>query len=149
MGVVYLGRKIYFEKSTGNVVLEVGERYGWVLETDFDKDFEIYTELSKYEKEAIDVIKLEFGEYRTEFSECTSYKVNPETKEIMFDYTPLPDPELPPASPTLRERVEELEKQNADLILTNAMSTMETKEIKKQNADLLLEVAMLKAQIQG
>ena len=62
------------------VVLDTGEAEGWVNPTTTEHDWRIYTELSKYNKSEVDFIELQFGEFKTEFAECTSYRVNPTLK---------------------------------------------------------------------
>ena len=117
-GFKYIGRRIFFLKENGTVILEVGEMEGWVIEPekDFDKALEeaykYYAELSKYNKEVVDFIDLEYGEYKTEFAECTSYRVNVDTKQLEFDYTPVPPAPDVPTSPTLHERMETQENRN-------------------------------------
>lgn len=110
----YIGRRIYFLKIDGRVVLNTGEAEGGVNPTTVEQDWEIYSELKKYTKESVDCIELEYGEFRTEFGECTSYKIDVNNKNIIFDYTPIPKPNMPPATPTLMERVEKLEKINEE-----------------------------------
>ena len=108
-GYKYLGKRIYYLKVDGRVILDTGEAEGWVNQTTTEDDWRIYTELSKYNKSEVDFIELQFGEFKTEFAECTSYRVNIDTKTLEFDYTPIPDPPEVPTSPTLHERVDDLE----------------------------------------
>jgi hypothetical protein len=82
-----IGRKVYYEKPTGNVILSTSEMSGSVYETTFEDDHEMLTDLKKYEKTAIGVIKLKFGEFANELYECTSFRVNVATEELEFDYT--------------------------------------------------------------
>lgn len=132
-GYKYLGKRIYYLKTTGDVVCTIGEQEGWVVEnphelqdpplTKKEYDFKIYTELQKYNLEEVDFIELKWGEFKTEFSECTSYKVNIDTKEIEFDYTPIPDPPEVPRKPSIQERMDTQENTNNEqdeLIITNA-----------------------------
>ena len=108
-GYKYLGKRIYFLKVDGRVILDTGEAEGWVNPTTTEQDWEIYTELSKYNKSEVDFIELQFGEFKTEFAECTSYRVNVETKQLEFDYTPIPPSPEVPVAPSLHERVDNLE----------------------------------------
>lgn len=108
-GYKYLGKRIYFLKVDGRVILDTGEAEGWVNPTTSEDDWRIYSELQKYNKTEVDFIELQFGEFKTEFAECTSYRVNVETKTLEFDYTPVPEPPEVPTSPTLHERVDNLE----------------------------------------
>ncbi len=113
-GYKYLGKRIYYLKVDGRVILDTGEAEGWVNPTTSEQDWEIYTELSKYNKSEVDFIELQFGEFKTEFAECTSYKVNVDTKTLEFDYTPKPEPPDVPHTPTIHERLDALEQVNAE-----------------------------------
>lgn len=88
-----LGRKIYFDKITGNVLVDTGERMGSVRETTVEEDFQIYQTLAERVPETVDMIQLWFGQFAQDFAECNGYRVNPETKELEFSY---PDPNEPP-----------------------------------------------------
>lgn len=113
-GYKYIGKRIYYLKVDGRVVLDTGEAEGWVNPTTTEQDLEIYSELSKYNKSEVDFIELQFGEFKTEFAECTSYRVNVETKKLEFDYTPIPEPPDVPHTPTVHERLDALEQVNAE-----------------------------------
>lgn len=107
-----IGRKIYFDKSTGNVILDTGEMMGAVVETTVDQDFETYQALKERVRDTVGVIQLEFGQYAQDFAECNGYRVNPETLEIEFSY-PDPnatEPQEPVYQKPLTEQVKELEK---------------------------------------
>lgn len=56
-----IGRKIYFEKLTGNVILDTGERSGSVVETTIDQDFQAYIALQPYQQSAAGVIQCNYG----------------------------------------------------------------------------------------
>ena len=113
-GYKYLGKRIYYLKVDGRVILDTGEAEGWVNPTTSEDDWRIYTELSKYTKESLDYIQLKYDEFKTEFAECTSYKVNVDTKTLEFDYTPKPEPPDVPHTPTVHERLDALEKTNEE-----------------------------------
>lgn len=108
-GYKYIGKRIYYLKVDGRVILDTGEAEGWVNQTTTEDDWRIYSELSKYNKSEVDYIELKWGEFKTEFSECTSYRVNVDTKTLEFDYTPVPEPPEVPVKPSLHERVDNLE----------------------------------------
>ena len=114
MAYKYIGKRIYYLKENGEIVVDTGESEGWVFEHDKNFDFSVYTELKKYNKEQIDFIDLKWGEFKTEFSECTSYRVNVDTKTLEFDYTPIPPSPEVPVAPSLHERVEALERINKE-----------------------------------
>lgn len=81
-----IGRRIYFKKSTGEVVLDTGERRGDVVETTIEQDFNTYSALADQATETIGYLEFEYGQHAQEFASCTSYKVNVTTKAIEFSY---------------------------------------------------------------
>lgn len=104
-----IGRKIYFDKISGNVLVETGERSGDVRLTTVEEDFATYSELAKRIPETVGMIQLEYGQYAQDFAESNGYRVNPDTQELEFSY---PDPNAPEAPPVfqkpLTEEIEEL-----------------------------------------
>lgn len=122
-GYKFFGSRVYYLKENGNVVFKTGQAEGWVIEITPEQDWEIYTELQKYTKESLDFIQLQYNEFETEFNECTSYRVNIETKKLEFEYGEKPNPPEVPQVPTLHERVGKLEtneKIQEDMIVDNA-----------------------------
>ena len=113
-GYKYFGSRVYYLKTNGNVVFKTGQAEGWVTEITPEQDWEIYEELKKYTKESLDFIQLKYDEFKTEFAECTSYRVNVDTKQLEFDYTPVPEPPDVPVAPTIHERLDALEQVNAE-----------------------------------
>ena len=111
---IYLGSRIYYLKTNGNIIFRTYDSEGHVKELTTEDDWRIYTELSKYNKSEVDYIELKWGEFKTEFAECTSYRVNVDTKQLEFDYTPIPEPPDVPHTPTVHERLDALEQVNAE-----------------------------------
>lgn len=177
-GYKYVGKRIYYISLSGIIVLDTGEMEGWVCPnphelldppiTKKEYDFKIYSELQKYNPEEIDFIDLEYGEFKTEFSECTDYHINIETKQIVFEYGEKPPAPDIPVTPTLYEKVETLiqenekkneqiaalTKNNATLILSDAKNAKTIETMQSQNAKLILsdstkskEIASLKEKI--
>lgn len=56
-----IGRKIYYELNTGNVILTTETRSDSVVETTIDQDFTNYSSLQPYQQSAVGMIQLEFG----------------------------------------------------------------------------------------
>lgn len=106
-----IGTKIYYLKSNGNVILETGDMQGYILESSFDEDYENYTDLKKFEKQAISCIKLKFGELRQmlEKNKANSYKVDvsSEPHKLIFEWVDYEtgEPAEPPKS--LEEIIDE------------------------------------------
>lgn len=100
-----IGRKIYYDKTTGNVLVDTGERMGAVKETTIEEDFQIYKALSERNPKTVGMIQLEYGQYSQDFMECNGYRVNPETQQIEFSY---PDPSQPePQEPIYQKPLSE------------------------------------------
>ncbi|MNW49254.1 hypothetical protein D3C74_266650 [compost metagenome] len=91
-----IGRKIYYDTLTGEVLIDVGEHSGFVRETTKDEDFSAYAVLAERVPESVGLIQLEYGAYALEFRTCNGYKVNTETLELEFSY---PDPSAPQEQP--------------------------------------------------
>lgn len=99
-----IGTKIYYCLVTGNVIKIIGDMMGYVKETTFDEDIEIYTELKERDKDSIGLLQFGYGEYPKLSQGSTGVMVDLETKELIFSYEELP---IPPQEPTLDEIVQE------------------------------------------
>lgn len=109
-----IGKNIYYEKATGHIIVDTGERQGSVVETTTEQDFQSYQALADRVPETVGKISLEFGQYSEDFRNSSGYRVNLDTLELEFDYT---EPsELPVYQKPLTEEVEEL-KQVIDIML--------------------------------
>ena len=111
-----IGTKIYYCLLTGNVIKIIGDCQGYVRETTFDEDYEIYSELKEREKSSIGLLQIEYGEYPKLSKGSTGVMVNLETKELIFSYEELP---TPPQEPTeieiIQEKISILEAENKTL----------------------------------
>lgn len=126
-----IGTKIYYCLLTGNVIKIIGDCQGYVRETTFDEDIEIYTELKEREKSSIGLLQFEYGEYPKLSQGSTGVMVNLKTKELIFSYEELPQEPQEPQEPTEIEKIKiEQEQQNKD-ILINMLATTEMYEINR------------------
>lgn len=140
-----IGTKVYYCNITGNVIKVIYDMMGFVNETTFDEDFLIYSELNERNKESIGLILLEFGEYSKLSKDSTGVKVNLKTKELEFSYEPLP--EIPQESneiDIIKDKIDILNAQNANLLLDNAKKEIEINTLNKNLANVTLEVAKMK-----
>ena len=114
-----IGRKIYYDLSTGNVLVDTGERSGFVVPTTVEQDIATYKALSERNRETFDYIELEYGQYAQDFQECNGYRVNPETKQLEFSYPDPndPDPQEPVYQKPLSEEVAETKQAIAELTI--------------------------------
>ena len=108
-----LGAKIYYCLLTGNVIKIIGDMQGYVKETTFDEDIEIYTELKERDRDNIGLLQFKYGEYPKLSQGATGVMVNLETKELIFSYEELPTPPQEPAEIELmQEKISILEAEN-------------------------------------
>ncbi|WP_438310785.1 hypothetical protein [Sporosarcina sp. FA9] len=109
MVALQIGKRIYFDVFTGNVIVDTGERQGAVFETTLAQDVIIYTELTERNPEMFGVLELPFGAYAQDFAESNGYRVNVETKTLEFSYPDPNEPEEPqPYQVPLSIEVEQL-----------------------------------------
>ena len=114
-----IGKKIYYEKDTGNAILVTPEHTGDVAESTIDQDFEKYEILKQRVRDTVGVIQLEYGQYEQDFAQCNGFRVNPETKQLEFSY---PDPnatesQKPVYQKPLTEQLKETQQAVAELTL--------------------------------
>lgn len=130
-----VGRKLYYELATGNVILITTEKHGEnAINTTKEQDFQMYDVLAARNPESVGVIQLEYGQYRAEFQSCRSVKVDPETKELLFEY--------PRFDPPLITQVDNLKADNQNLRIENERLKERVKEL--ENA--LLEMTTISAE---
>ena len=133
-----IGSKIYYLVSNGNVILDTGDMMGCVVETSFDEDYNNYTDLSKYAKDSIGCIKLEYGELGKLLEEhkANSFKVDISSQphKLIFEWIDYDTGK--PAKPP--KTMEELIKEEADKVrLEYAMAIAEVVEnIEKDKLEL-------------
>lgn len=133
-----IGTKIYYLKSNGNIIIESGDMMGCVVETSFDEDYNNYTDLSKYAKDSIGCLKLEYGELGKLLEEhkANSFKVDVSSQphKLVFEWIDYNTGE--PAEPP--KTMEELIKEEADKVrLEYAMAIAEVVEnIEKDKLEL-------------
>lgn len=116
------GRKIYYDSITGVTILDTGQWDNVIRETTVEEDISSYPVLSERNRDSFDVLKLEYDQYQQDFSTCSGFLVDPETKELRFSY---PDPNDPnPSEPTyqkpLTEQVKKLQEENTLLKAQNS-----------------------------
>ena len=104
-----IGRKIYFDKATGNVLVDTGERQGDVIETTQDQDFQVYKALVERVPDTVGCIQLIYGEMAEDFAMAESYRVDTATNQLIFTYRDPDNPATPVERPSYEERISALE----------------------------------------
>lgn len=111
-----IGTKIYYCLFTGEVITILYDKQGYVIDTTFDEDYEIYPALSERHKSSIGLLKFEFGEYPRLSEGSTGVMVNLETKELIFSYEELPqEPTEPTEIEIIQEKISILQEENKNL----------------------------------
>lgn len=111
-----IGTKIYYCLLTGNVIKIIGDCQGYVRETTFDEDYEIYSELKEKNRGSIGLLTFKYGEYPKLSKGSTGVMVNLETKELIFNYDELPqEPQEPTEIEKIQEKISILEAENETL----------------------------------
>lgn len=62
-----IGRRIYYELNTGNVIVPLGPRQGDVVETTQDQDWQDYVALQPYQQSAVGVMDIPYGQDEQNF----------------------------------------------------------------------------------
>ena len=108
-----IGRKIYYELQTGDVVLVVPEKFSGI-ETNKEQDFAMYETLSIRNPETVGVVELEYGQYSSDFQTCNSVRVDLASGDLLFNY-PIFEQPLSVTVNALRTENTELRAQNQTL----------------------------------
>jgi hypothetical protein len=115
-----IGRRIYYELLTGNIIADTGERSGSVVSTTTAQDFEFYTALTNRNPLTVGMLQLEFGERAQDFAQCVDYRVNVATGKLEFNFTT-------PIAPYKEQKIAELNRRCNESILagftSNALGT--------------------------
>ena len=107
-----IGTKIYYCLLTGNVIKIIGDMMGYVKETTFDEDYEIYSELKERDKSTIGLIKLNYGEYPSLSKGSTGVSVSLKTNWLKFTYDELPPiPSEPTEIELMQDKINQLEEE--------------------------------------
>ncbi len=81
-----IGRKLYYDKATGQAILLTEEQNSrFAKASTWDEDFARYRELSGRNAETVDVLQLEYGQHRGDFEKATSFAVDLNTREVVFE----------------------------------------------------------------
>ena len=107
-----IGTKIYYCLLTGNVIKIIGDMVGYVRETSFNEDIEIYTELKERDKDTIGLLTFNYGEYPKLSQNASGVMVDLKTKELIFSYEELPTIQQEPTEIELmQEEIKQLKEE--------------------------------------
>jgi len=94
------GRRFYYDKLTGQVIIDTGQAWGVTEPPSVEDDITRYLGLQNRARESWDYLDIEYGAYSEDFLSCSSFKIDPDSKEILFSY---PDPSEP-TEPTVYQK---------------------------------------------
>ncbi|WP_139992620.1 hypothetical protein [Paenibacillus paridis] len=109
-----IGRKIYYDNSSGNVILITSEMTGNVIETLPEQDRAIFNVLSERIKDSYSYVQLNYGEYSYEFSNGYPVHISIETGEISWSSF---DVKTDNQRKTIEEEINELKENNIRIML--------------------------------
>lgn len=142
-----VGRMIFFDKITGAKIIDTGQWMNVKAKKTIEQQIETYPTLSERNRETFDVLELEYGAYTQEFTEASSYRVNPETKKLEFAYDTAPGDEpvyefIPFSEQieTMKGRAESLERENSFILLEMLKAQEQAEAVEEANASLTLEL---------
>lgn len=82
-----IGRKIYYDLTTGEAIFDTGEKQGINIQpTTKEQDFQLYSPLMLRNPETVGVVQLEYGEFQKDFEIANSVSVDVTTGELLFNY---------------------------------------------------------------
>ncbi|MCL6456723.1 MAG: hypothetical protein K6T85_01830 [Gorillibacterium sp.] len=82
-----IGRRIYYDKETGNIIQDAGERSGDVIETTVYQDFISYLSLAERVPDTVGYVELEYGQYTQDFAEGRLERIDLGTLTPLFSYS--------------------------------------------------------------
>ncbi len=125
-----IGRKIYYDRFTGNVLIVTCEIQGeGLVETTLAEDFQSYIPLQQRTIDSVGVIKLDYGQFSDKFNTSKSYSVDisqeiTDASSIIFNIET--QTQIPIPKSNSEDRLSALEKSNAELMSLIAMQGMAT-----------------------
>lgn len=140
--MMLLGRRIYFDSTTGQVLIDLGERKGDIKPTTIEQDILSYKVLSERNRESFDYIQLEYGEFNQDFLSSNSYRINVDTRNIEFNYRNTNDDtlDIPVFQESLTEKISLLEKENILLKAQNKALSERTDFHEEVLAEIILTI---------
>lgn len=97
-----VGRRFYYDKVTGEIIYERPEQIYLTErhEITVEQDMTSILVLKQRVPGTFEVLELEYGDYGADFAEAQLKGIDPETKELRFEY---PNPETPsePTTPAV------------------------------------------------
>ncbi|MHA7580387.1 hypothetical protein ACX12E_08310 [Paenibacillus vandeheii] len=112
-----IGARIYYDKDTGIVIQEVGERSGNVVVTTIEQDFASYVSLAERVPETVGIIQFDYEDHKSDREAGGIItRIDLETNEALFIYPNPSDPETPEEPrPSLSKQVDMMQQDSGEL----------------------------------
>ena len=123
-----IGMTIFYDKQTGNIIVNTGEREDYVKPT-IEQYMNSYRELKERDPETIGYIELEVDEHQQDFEEGRLVGVNTETEELIFEYDDPDNPEEPIRQPPLTTQISAMGQSLAEMKLSNIQNQAVVNEL--------------------
>jgi hypothetical protein len=123
-----IGRKVYYELQTGDVVLITPEKFSGTPTTK-EQDFAMYEALSIRNPETVGAIQLEYGQHSSDFQTCNSVRVDLDTGGLLFNYPVFEAP--------LSVQINALRTENTELRAQNQTLNQQVSDLEMAIASLL------------
>ena len=82
-----IGRKLYYDKLTGNEILIVPQQNSnQAIPSSTDQDFIMFDVLQARNPSQVGLIQFEYGEMQGDFEQCNSVRVDLETLKPIFEF---------------------------------------------------------------
>ena len=82
-----IGKKIYYELTTGNVVLTIPERHNEnAVNTTIEQDFIMFDVLQARNPSLIGVKQMEYREFQNDFDMANSFMIDVTNDRVLFQY---------------------------------------------------------------
>lgn len=135
-------RRIYYDTETGNKIFEIGFDKHFIPET-VERDISKHKPLSERNRDTFDVLELPYGAYQQDFAIATGYRVNVETKELLFQYLDENDPETEqPYVVPFTEEIDALKDNNAMLFYDSMMKDSKIVDLEDTTSILAYELVV-------
>lgn len=147
-----IGRRLYYITITGEIVIDTGERSGDVISTTVDDDFQIYAALARFNREALGVMELEYGQFKEDFQKCNGVRVDITGAEpaLLFSFPSEPgeeQPEEPVYQPPTLQRLASLETDsiNTMIAVTESFETQQAADGQREQETTNTMLALAEA----
>lgn len=105
-----IGTRIYYEKANGNVIQEVGQRAGDIIDISPEQDFASYNTLAGRVPDTVGMVQFEYDQFKSDYEAGGIItRIDLKSLEPLFAYPDPTDPETPQEPrPALSKQVDQL-----------------------------------------